>query len=72
MGIVGRRYQHFGMLRARQKFLELLVLTRLGVDLGDTLKREARLLDATPLRTRRLLYATNLLGSGTRRLKQAR
>ena len=69
MGVVGRRHQHLGMLGARQQLLELLILTRLGVDLGDTLQSEARLLDATPLRTRRLLYATDLLGSRTRRLK---
>lgn len=69
MGIVGRRHQHLGMLGARQQLLEFLILTRLGVNLGDTLQGEARLLDATPLRSRRLLYATDLLGSRTRRLK---
>ena len=49
MGIVGRGYQHLGMLGARQHLLEFLILTRLGVDLGDALQGEARLLDATPL-----------------------
>ena len=57
------------MFGARQQLLELLILTRLGVDISDTLQGEARLLDATPLRTRRLLYATDLLGRRTRRLK---
>ena len=69
MGLVSSRYQHLGMLRARQQLLELLVLTWLGVNLGDTLQGEARLLDTTPLRTRRLLDATDLLGSCTRRLE---
>ena len=69
MGIVSCGNQYLGMFGARQQLLELLILTRLGVDLGDTLQGEARLLDATPLRTRRLLYATDLLGSRTRRLK---
>ena len=57
------------MLGARQQLLELLILTRLGVDLGDTLQGEARLLDAAPLRTRGLLDATDLLGSRARGFK---
>ena len=69
MGIVSCGNQYLGMFGARQQLLELLIFARLGVDLGDTLQGEARLLDATPLRTRRLLYATDLLGSRTRRLK---
>ena len=69
MGIVGRGHQHLGMLGARQQLLELLILTRLGVDLGDALQGEARLLNATPLRTRGLLDATDLLGSRARSLK---
>ena len=50
MGLVGRGHQDLGVLRARQQLLELLVLARLGVDLGDTLEGKARLLDAAPLR----------------------
>ena len=69
MGIVGRAHQHLGMLGARQQLLEFLILTRLGVDLGDALQGEARLLDTTPLRTRGLFDATDLLGSRARRLE---
>ena len=69
MGIVGRGHQHLSMLGARQQLLELLILTRLGVDIGDALQGEARLLNATPLRTRGLFDATDLLGSRTRCLK---
>ena len=69
MGIVGRGHQHLGMLGARQQLLEFLILARLGVDLGDTLEGKTRFLDATPLRTRGLLDATDLLGSRARCLK---
>ena len=69
MGIVSRGNQYLGMFGARQQFLEFLILARLGVDLANALEGKARLLDATPLRTRRLLYATDLLGSRTRRLE---
>ncbi len=69
MGIVGRGHQNLGMLGARQLLLELLILTRLGIDLGDALQGEARLLDATPLRTRGLFNATDLFSSRTRRLE---
>ena len=51
MGIVSRRHQDLGVLRARQQLLELLILARLGVDLADALEGKARLLDAAPLRT---------------------
>ena len=50
MGLVGRRHQDLGVLRARQQLLEFLVLAWLGVDLGDTLEGKTRFLDATPLR----------------------
>ena len=57
------------MLGAWQQLLELLILTRLGVDLGDALQSEARFLDTTPLRTRGLFDATDLFGSRARCLK---
>ena len=57
------------MFGARQQFLEFLILARPGVDLGNALQGEARLLDTTPLRTRGLLDATNLLGSRARGFK---
>ena len=69
MGIIGRGDEHLGVLGTRQQLLELLILTRLGVDLGDALQGEARLLNATPLRTRGLFDATDLLGSRTRRFE---
>ena len=72
MGIIGRGHQHLGMLGARQQLLELLILARFGVDLGDALQGEARLLDATPLRTRGLFDATDLLAAARDALKQAR
>ena len=69
MGIVSRGNQYLGMFGARQQFLEFLILARLGVDLGDTLEGKTRFLDATPLRTRGLLDATDLLGSRARGFK---
>ena len=69
MGIVSSGNQYLGMFGARQQFLELLILARLRVDLGNALQGEARLLDTTPLRTRGLLDATDLLGSRARGFK---
>ena len=69
MGIVSRGNQYLGMFGARQQFLEFLILARLGVDLADALEGKARLLDATPLRTRGLFDTSNLLGGSTRCLK---
>ena len=69
MGLVCRRNQHFGMLRARQQLLELLVLARLGVDLGDALEGKTCLLDTTPLRARGFLNTAKLLRGRARRLK---
>ena len=69
MGIVSRGNQYLGMFGARQQLLEFLKLTRPGVDLGNALQGEARLLDTTPLRTRGLLDATELLGSRARGFK---
>ena len=69
MGIVSRGNQYLGMFGARQQFLEFLILARFGVDLADALERKARLLDATPLRTRGLFDTSNLLGGSPRSLK---
>ena len=69
MGIASSGNQYLGMFGARQQFLEFLILARPGVDLGNALQGEARLLDTTPLRTRGLLDATNLLGSRARGFK---
>ena len=69
MGFVSRGNQHLGMLGARQQLLEFLILTRLGIDLGDALQGKTRFLDATPLRTRGFLHTAKLLGGGTRSLK---
>ena len=69
MGLVCRRHQDLGVLRARQQLLEFLVLAWLGVDLGDTLEGKTCFLDATPLRTRGFLHTAKLLGGGTRSLK---
>ena len=69
MGIVSCGNQYLGMFGARQQFLEFLILARLRVDLADALEGKARLLDTTPLRTRGLLNATDLLGSRARGFK---
>ena len=69
MGIVSRGNQYLGMFGARQQLLEFLILTRLGVNLGDTLEGKARLLDAAPLRTRGLFDTSNLLGGSARCFK---
>ena len=69
MGIVSRGNQYLGMFGARQQFLEFLILARPGLDLSNAFQGEARLLDATPLRTRGLLDATDLLGSRARGFK---
>ena len=69
MGIISRGNQYLGMFGARQQLFEFLILTRPGVDLGNALQGEARLLDTTPLRTRGLLDATDLLGSRARGFK---
>ena len=70
MGIVSSGDQYLGMFEARQQCLEFLVLAWLGVNLADALEGKARLLDATPLRTRGLFDTSNLLGGETRSLKR--
>ena len=69
MGIISCGNQYLGMFGARQQFLEFLILAWLGVDLADALEGKTRFLDATPLRTRGLLDATDLLGSRARGFK---